>query len=138
MTVFRFARFFNPSSAATLSPVELEAALNALPITFASLPQKALLRQEFRTLRAMLIGANVEDTPDAVWRWWMQRGTTLPTWYEFAIKLAVVQPSNASSERVFSLLNGLFSDRQQNALDDMINLSVMLRYNAPWIRKMNH
>ena len=86
----------------------------------------------------MLIGANVEDTPDAVWRWWMQRGTTLPTWYEFAIKLAVVQPSNASSERVFSLLNGLFSDRQQNALDDMINLSVMLRYNAPWIRKMNH
>ena len=41
----------------------------------------------------------------------------------------LVQPSSAAAERVFSLLESSFSQRQSSALEDYISLSVMLQYN---------
>jgi len=40
-----------------------------------------------------------------------------------------VQPSSASSERVFSLFNNSFGPQQNSALQDYIETSLMLQYN---------
>ena len=47
-----------------------------------------------------------------------------------AFKLVLlVQPSSAAAERVFSLLQNSFSQRQSSSLEDYIETSLMLQYN---------
>ena len=41
----------------------------------------------------------------------------------------VVQPSSAAAERVFTLLSSSFGSRQESALEDYSQLSIMLQYN---------
>jgi len=60
--------------------------------------------------------------------WWAARHHTLPHWASLVRKLLLIQPSSAASERVFSLLSTL-SSQQDNALEDYIEASVMIRYN---------
>jgi hypothetical protein len=53
----------------------------------------------------------------------------LHAWWEAAQLAALVMPSSGAAERVFSLLNNLFSDQQSSALTDGIFLSLFLAYN---------
>ena len=53
----------------------------------------------------------------------------LRVWFEMACLVALVMPSSAASERVFSLLNNLFCDRQVSLLSDAIYASLYLSYN---------
>ena len=46
-----------------------------------------------------------------------------------AKQVLLVQPSSAAAERAFSLLSAAFSDRQDSALADYLQASVMLQYN---------
>ncbi len=39
------------------------------------------------------------------------------------------QPASGAAERVFSLLNSSFGERQEMALEDYIEASIMLQYN---------
>ena len=41
----------------------------------------------------------------------------------------LIQPSSAGAERAFSILNNIFTDRQDNASQDYLESSVMLQYN---------
>ena len=43
--------------------------------------------------------------------------------------LTLIQPSSAAAERVFSLLANSFGSKQENALGDYIEASVVLQYN---------
>ena len=61
--------------------------------------------------------------------WWAAQSDTLPHWAGVVKKLLVIQPSSASAERVFSLLKNAFNDQQDNALEDYLEASVMIRYN---------
>ena len=61
--------------------------------------------------------------------WWAAHSDTLPHWAGVVKKLLVIQPSSASAERVFSLLKNAFNDQQDNALEDYLEASVMIRYN---------
>ena len=63
-------------------------------------------------------------------QWWKCQESTLPHWATIAKKILAVQPSSASVERVFSLLNLSFGEQQEQALQDYIEASVMLRYNS--------
>ena len=60
--------------------------------------------------------------------WWNQSKTSLPHWSATALSVLLVQPSSATSERVFSLLNSCFNDQQQSSLQDYVETSVMLQY----------
>ena len=60
--------------------------------------------------------------------WWAAHRDTLPHWVALVRKLLLVQPSSAAAERVFSFLNAL-SPKQEGALEDYIEGSVMIRYN---------
>ena len=61
--------------------------------------------------------------------WWAAHSDTLPHWAGVVKKLLVIQPSSASAERVFGLLKNAFNDQQDNALEDYLEVSVMIRYN---------
>ncbi len=51
----------------------------------------------------------------------------LPKWSAAARKIFQIQPSSAAPERVFSSLNNSFGDQQENALQDYVESSLMLR-----------
>ena len=55
--------------------------------------------------------------------------TVLPTWAECVKMVVCIQPSSAAGERVFSLLQSTFGDRQGLALQDYIKTSLMCQYN---------
>ena len=56
--------------------------------------------------------------------WWKRHEQKLPNWCS-----ALVQPTSAAAERVFSLLQNSFSQRQSTSLEDYIETSIMLQYN---------
>ena len=60
---------------------------------------------------------------------WAAHSKTLPNWSALVKKLLLLQPSSASAERVFSLLNNGFNAQQDSSLTDYLESSVMLRYN---------
>ena len=61
--------------------------------------------------------------------WWAAHSDTPPHWAGVVKKLLVIQPSSASAERVFSRLKNAFNAQQDNALEDYLEPSVMIRYN---------
>ena len=60
---------------------------------------------------------------------WKTHELSLSAWATAAQKILSVQPSSASLERVFSLLNNSSSPQQNSALQDYIEISLMLQYN---------
>ena len=60
--------------------------------------------------------------------WWKNNSTEFSQWSKSAQNVFLIQPSSASAERVFSILNK-FSDNQINSLEDYVESSVMLQYN---------
>ena len=60
---------------------------------------------------------------------WKEHHVQLRHWSSAAKRLALVQPSSAVAERVFSLLSALFDDQQTAALEDYLEAAVMLAYN---------
>ena len=49
------------------------------------------------------------SSDDAKLAWWAAHSKTLPNWSALVKKLLLLQPSSASAERVFSLLNNAFN-----------------------------
>ena len=58
----------------------------------------------------------------------------LKAWWEAAQLIALVQPSSAAAERVFSLVNNMYKSQQSSALTDGIKLSLYLAYNKRDLR----
>jgi len=50
-------------------------------------------------------------------------------WWEACELAALVLPSSATAERVFSLSKFMFNDLQNGGLSDWIRLSLLLSYN---------
>ena len=62
--------------------------------------------------------------------WFQQRNNAaIKLWHDTFIKIAVVTPSSAAIERVFSVLRRMFNDHQESALADYLQIAVMLVYN---------
>ena len=62
-------------------------------------------------------------------QWWKTNASELPHWSTAAQKVLLLQPSSVASDRVFSLLNNLFSKRQDRSLADYVEASLMYQYN---------
>jgi hypothetical protein len=60
---------------------------------------------------------------------WAANSKTLPNWSALVQKLLLLQPSSASTERVFSLLNNVFKGQQDSSLTVYLESSLMLRKN---------
>jgi hypothetical protein len=69
------------------------------------------------------------DTFDIV-AWWAAAAKKLPNTALALRGVATHSPNSAPPERVFSILNNSFDDDQQTALNDYVELSLMLQYNT--------
>ena len=78
--------------------------------------------------RYMAAAAQLPEVKD-VQAWWAQRRQTLPAWASLVRVLLLLPPSSAAPERVFSLLRLAIDERQERALGDYIEASLMLQYN---------
>ena len=76
----------------------------------------------------MAAAGGVSSTVDVL-EWWKGHEQELPHWAAAFKLIALIQPSSAACERVFSLLANSFSSNQERAMEDYIQLSVMLQYN---------
>ena len=61
--------------------------------------------------------------------WWASNGSKFPAWAAAARIVFSFTPNSAAAERVFSLLKLFFGDTRMSALADLIQASLMLRYN---------
>ena len=69
-------------------------------------------------------------------QWWERNSANLPNWSSVVKKTLLVQPSSASAERVFSIMRSSFTNQQQSALEETVEVSVMLCYNGNQRKKL--
>ena len=72
---------------------------------------------------------DVDAFTEGVLDWWARNGSSFPAWAEAARIVLSFTPNSASAERVFSLLKIFFGSDRNQALADMLQVSMMLRYN---------
>ncbi|CAN0515366.1 unnamed protein product, partial [Laminaria digitata] len=60
---------------------------------------------------------------------WVDNAASLPAWFKVVKKLWLVQPSSAMMERVFSVLNDVFGKQPTTCLNDLVETTVMVRFN---------
>ena len=75
--------------------------------------------------------AAADGTPRQVnsLEWWEHNKGTLPKWSQGFSKVILIQLSSVSVERVFSILKRHFTQSQQSALQDYVEVEVMLEFN---------
>ena len=71
---------------------------------------------------------SIADGVDPMRRW-KENEAELQFWSAAAKLILLMQPSSASSERVFSILTTAFGHLQNLALQDYIECSLMLQFN---------
>ena len=76
------------------------------------------------------------ETEDEKVQWWARYEASLPNWSSVVKKILLVQPSSASAERVFSIMENFSTDQQENALEETVEASVMLCYNGNQRKKL--
>ena len=123
LEAFKAARLFSPSKLHEMRPDA--SAVDSL-VSFPFLTPAIPALEEFPLFIAA--AEDVDSIYDPV-LFWKEHENTLPTWSQAARQILLVQPSSAASERVFSLLNNSFGERQYSSLQGYIEASLMLQYN---------
>lgn len=125
MEAFKAARYLSPAKVNSLKPNTSDIdSIKAFP--FVDSEAISELKSE---LPAYLAAAeDVSHDFDAL-QWWKNHADTLPKWSSVCRSVLLVQPSSAAAERVFSLLSSAFNWQQESALEDYVQLSVLLQYN---------
>lgn len=125
LDIFEAARIINFAVVRQQDPAEVDPAILSV-FPFISSDDITNLRKE---LPAYLTAASNARPSYPVRSFWVDAKTTLPFWYGVVEKLWLVQPSSAMMERVFSVLNNVFGKQQTTALNDLVETTVMVRFN---------
>ena len=72
---------------------------------------------------------DVNAFTEAVLLWWRNHKSELKAWSAAARIMFALTPNSAACERVFSMLKNMFTENQLSLLGDMLQGSLMLRYN---------
>jgi hypothetical protein len=75
------------------------------------------------------IAASNADGGYDLWSFWQDNKLKFPAWYNVAKYVALIQPSSAFMERVFSILRVCMDERQESCYSDRIAASTLLKYN---------
>ena len=127
--VFKAARFFNPGKISEIQPTAAEARDHLSKIPFLNTDACSCIDGLQRELPAYIAAAAGVRPDIDVTTWWSQHERELPNWAAACKKVLLIQPSSAASERVFSLLENSFRNNQARAMEDYIEVSLMLQYN---------
>ena len=73
--------------------------------------------------------AGLTDPERDVNAWWITQRDKVPHWWKLFCKVALLQPSSAAAERVFSMVDALFKEQQSRVLSDLVEGACMTRYN---------
>lgn len=121
LCAFKAMRYFAPARIFEIQPAASD--INTLTtIPFFNYPLVISgLKEELPAYLAR--AADVSMTTDVA-GWWRKNNELLPNWSAAAKKALLMQPSSASSERVFSLLH-----EHDSAPEDYAEASVILQYN---------
>ena len=123
---FKSARLFLPHKICEMKPdASVVDSLQAFPF----LNDAAVLHSLKQELPMYLAQAADVAKDIEPLNWWKNHASDLPKWSTAARKVALVQPSSAAAERVFSILNSSFRAQQDCSLQDYIECSLMLQYN---------
>jgi hypothetical protein len=127
LQLFKACKLFNPMNIAVLQ-LEVEEQLHPIRKWFSD-EQVEELKQE---LSKYVGKADVEreSTPESIRTFWGKWRSELPAWSAAAGLAALLQPSSAGVERVFSVLRQRLSSAQNASLQDAVELSVMQGYNS--------
>ena len=126
MKSFKAARLFSPRHITQLCPVAND--VDVLT-SIAFLNDAAMIANMKNELPRYLARADgIADGVDSI-RWWKENEAELPFWSAAAELILLMQPSSASSERVFFILTTAFGHLQDLALQDYIEGSLMLQFN---------
>ena len=126
LSVFKVCRFFNPHKVQEMQPDA--SSLDELSIIpFLNTKIISNLKEELPSYLAKVADISPDICP---LMWWKANASDLPHWSSTTSNILLVQPTSASSERVFLLLNNSFSDRQDASLSDYVEASLMLQYNS--------
>ena len=125
LSAFKAARYFSPSQMDEIRPTPAD--MDSLK-AFSFIEDDLITRLKEELPRYKAAAEDVSREIDTT-KWWKDHQNELPAWAEACKLVLLVQPSSAAAERVFSLLENSFSQRQNSALEDCISLSVMLQYN---------
>lgn len=130
---------FDPSrcdAALDDDPAEVIDKLTQIPILCASVDLDRLKVEVGRYLAlaskvnpGSMPGHDVDAFTTGVTRWWAVNGQSIPEWAKAARIVFSMSPNSASCERVFSLLKVMFGETRDSSLGDMLQASLMLRYN---------
>ena len=127
LIAFKAARLFSPKKVCMLEPTL--AMVDTLAV-FPFLKEKLSgLKQELPLYLSKVVDLSESVESFDCLKWWKIHAKELPMWSGAAQMVLLVQPSSASSERVFSLLNSSFKDQQECSLQDYVETSLMLQYN---------
>lgn len=131
--MWSLARLFNPAYAAQhMSPADVDALSDIKPIAYHNLIED--MKSEVHAYLAACVGVVIDSSSmqsftDSILLFWRNNGAKFPKWAEAARILFAMTPNSASAERVFSLLTAMFDDSRASALSDLIEGSLMLKYN---------
>ena len=126
VSFFKEARLFSP---AKMKDTLVDAStINDFAASFPSLSVQTAdgLKADLPSYKAAV--DDVDPSVDAQ-DWWERHTEDLPHWSTAFKLVLLVQPSSAAAERVFSLLQNSFSQRQSSSLEDYIETSLKLQYN---------
>ena len=127
LSIFKQARKFDPSKIVDMhsSPDDIEELC-----IFPFLNSDSIIHELKSELPKYLAAANDVDPTTDKKSWWKRNEEILSSWSKACKSVLLVQPLSAAAERVFSILSNSFTDRQEHALRDYIETSVLLQYNC--------
>ena len=88
----------------------------------------------FTLLQSVDVSVFDHDKPPeftaAVLDWWRGNCTQIPNWAVAARIMFAIPPSSAAAERIFSILGNSFDPTRQTALQDLVEGTLMVRFNS--------
>ena len=122
LEVFKACRFFNPHKIQ-----EMKTEASSLDYIFVIPFMNAEIVSNLKVERPSYL-ANATDTSHDLCPliWWQTNSSELPHWSVATSMIVLIQPTSAASERVFSLRNNTFCDKQDASL--YVEASLMLQF----------
>jgi hypothetical protein len=127
LKIFESVSLFDPRKFAFYAPDSIGALLSRLPFVTPEclsllLAESPLYHQICVSISAPLISDELD-----MYLFFKINKARLPTWFSVSRRVALLIPSSASMERVFSVLNSMVGGDQSSLLSDAVEFTVMSR-----------
>lgn len=130
LALFRNLKWLNPKAAISMDPVNFIPNITATTLLLQH--ELVVLRTEFPKYMTMANNVQISLTENNLFSWFVSMKDELPMFYVLACRAAIINPSSAMCERIFSMLDTLFKSNQNGMLADSRCAAVMIRYNNIW------